>query len=163
MLAWLTTTIRLTWPQARRQSPDYFFPSRLHEQLVLEWALEQPGADPVAAYALGNYYYDLKRHEDAIRVWQRAVDDGADFRHRLPQSRHRPLERPPRWRCGARSYYLQALELDHGDPRLVSEYDQLRAKLNDPLADRLAFLEDALRAGPAARRLHGGACRLCTT
>jgi tetratricopeptide (TPR) repeat protein len=125
---------------ARRQSPDYFFPSRLHEQLVLEWALEQPGSDPVACFALGNYYYDLKRHEDAIAVWQRAVDDGADF-----ATVHRNLGialwNVRRHGEAARACYQKALELDIADPRLVSEYDQLRAKLNDPLADRLAFLE----------------------
>jgi tetratricopeptide (TPR) repeat protein len=97
-------------------------------------------ADPVAAYALGNYYYDLKRHEDAIASWQRAVDDGADF-----ATVHRNLG-IALWNVrrdgdAARSCYLNALALDPADPRLVSEYDQLRAKLNDPLADRLAFLE----------------------
>jgi len=125
---------------ARHQSPDYFFPSRLHEQLVLEWALEQPGSDPVACFALGNYYYDLKRHEDAIAAWQRAVDDGAGF-----ATVHRNLG-IALWNVrrdgdAARACYLKALELDKADPRLVSEYDQLRAKLNDPLADRLVFLD----------------------
>jgi hypothetical protein len=37
-----------------------------------------------------------------------------------------------------------ALDLDAGDPRLVSEYDQLRAKLNDPSGERLEFLEARL-------------------
>ncbi len=140
--AWLTRGAA-DLAAARRQSPDYFFPSRPHEQIILEWALQQPGPDPVAAYALGNYYYDLKRHEDAIAVWQRAVDDGADF-----ATVHRNLG-IALWnvrRDGetARTCYLQALKLDDADPRLVSEYDQLRAKLNDPLADRLAFLESRI-------------------
>jgi Tfp pilus assembly protein PilF len=43
----------------------------------------------------------------------------------------------------ARSFYLRALELDPADPRLVSEFEQLRAKLNDPIAERLAYLESA--------------------
>lgn len=134
---------------ARKQPPDYFFPSRAHEQVVLEWALQQPGTDPVAAYALGNLLYDLKRHEDAIAAWQRAVDDGADF-----PTVHRNLGialwNTRRDGDGARACYLKALELDHSDPRLVSEYAQLRAKLNDPLADRLAFLET--RLGRVIRR-----------
>jgi hypothetical protein len=37
-----------------------------------------------------------------------------------------------------------ALDLDSGDPRLVSEYDQLRAKLNDPSGERLEVLEARL-------------------
>ncbi len=58
---------------ARAQSPDHFFPSRLSEQLVLEWAMSQPGEDPLAAYALGNYCYDLKRHQEALDLWDLTV------------------------------------------------------------------------------------------
>jgi tetratricopeptide (TPR) repeat protein len=112
----------LKTPHTRRQEP------------------EAPATDPVAAYALGNYYYDLKRHEDAIALWQRAADDGAGF-----ATLHRNLG-IALWNVrhdggAARACYLKALDLEGTDPRLVSEYDQLRAKLNDPLADRLAFLE----------------------
>jgi tetratricopeptide (TPR) repeat protein len=139
-LAWLRRDLKLL-EKARRQSPDYFFPSRLHEQLVLEWAIAQPGSDPVACFALGNYYYDLKRHADAIRVWQRAVDEGT--RHATTY-RNLAIAVWNNNRDGesARKFYRKAMELDPADPRLVSEYDQLRAKLNDPLAERLAFLEE---------------------
>ena len=47
---------------------------------------------------------------------------------------HRDAER-------ARAAYLEAIALDPADPRLVSELDQLCEKINDPLAERLAFLE----------------------
>jgi tetratricopeptide (TPR) repeat protein len=136
---------------ARKQSPDYFFPSRPHEQLVLEWALSQevhdtnssPACDSLACYGLGNYYYDLKRHDDAIGVWQRAVDAGALF-----STVHRNLG-IAMWnvkRDGelARACYLKAIHLDSADSRLVSEYDQLRCKLNDPLMDRIDFLEQRI-------------------
>lgn len=139
VLAWLKKDAKLL-ARARAQSPDYFFPSRYHEQIVLEWALQQPGKDPVAAYALGNYYYDLKRHQDAIDVWLRAVEDGASF---ATVFRNLGIATWNLKRDGsaARDFYLRALELDTRDPRLVSEYDQLRSKLNDPLPERLAFLE----------------------
>lgn len=123
---------------AREQSPDYFFPSRLEEQLVLEWAVVQPEWDPVAAYALGNLLYDKRRHGEAIVAWGKAETSD------IPQV-HRNLA-IARWnvhrdREAARAGYLRAIELAPDDPRLISEYDQLRAKLNDPLEDRLAFLE----------------------
>ncbi len=142
VLAWLERDSSLL-EQAREQSPDYFFPSRLHEQLVLEWALQQPGADPVAAYGLGNCFYDLKRHDEALACWERSVSDGAAF---ATVFRNLGIGT---WNIrhdgeGARKYYLRALELDPADPRLVSEYDQLCAKLNDPVADRLRFLEEHL-------------------
>jgi len=125
--------------EARGQSPDHFFPSRLEEQLVLEWALGRPGCDPVAAYALGNLLYDKRRHREAIAAWGKAEDSA------IPQV-HRNLA-IARWNvnrdgAAARAGYLRAIELDPDDPRLISEYDQLRTKLNDPLEDRLAFLEE---------------------
>lgn len=125
--------------EAREQSPDYFFPSRLHEQVVLEWALKQPGDDPLAAFGLGNYCYDLKRHADALELWQAASKADNPQAHRnlgLAQwNVNRDGER-------ARESYLEAIRLDPSDARLVSEYDQLCQKLNDPLEQRLAFLED---------------------
>ncbi len=139
VLAWLRQDQGLL-VQARAQVPDYFFPSRLHEQIVLDWALAQPGKDPVAAYGLGNYLYDLKRHDEALAAWQRSIDDGADF-----ATVHRNLG-IGLWNVrrdgeGARACYLKAMALDPADPRLVSEYDQLRSKLNDDPASRLADLE----------------------
>ncbi|MBI5380308.1 MAG: DUF5107 domain-containing protein [Opitutae bacterium] len=126
--------------EARRQTPDYFFPSRLHEQLVLEWALAQPGADALAAYGLGNYLYDLKRHEDAIGAWERSVAAGAAFAtvYRNLGIAYWNVRRDG---VKARAAYTRALALDATDARLVFEFDQLRKKLNEPLADRIAFLE----------------------
>ena len=138
--AWLTRD-PADLEKARAQSPDYFFPSRLHEQVVLEWAVAQPGSDPVARFALGNYYYDLKRHHDAIRVWQQAVDSGATFAT-LYRNLGIAVWNANRDGEAARTFYQQAITLNPADPRLVSEFDQLRSKLNDPLADRLAFLQE---------------------
>jgi tetratricopeptide (TPR) repeat protein len=138
--AWLTRD-PADLEKARRQSPDYFFPSRSHEQIVLEWAIAQPGPDPVACFALGNYYYDRKRHLDAIRVWKRAVDEGTAiptiFRNLAIATWNASRDGET-----ARSFYQKAIALDPADPRLVSEFDQLRSKLNDPPADRLAYLRE---------------------
>lgn len=139
VLAWLCRDADLL-AEARAQSPDYFFPSRLQEQLVLEWALDQEGADPVAAYGLGNFLYDQRRHDEALRCWQLSLEMGADFAtvHRNLGigiwNAHRDGE-------AARACYLRAMEIDPHDARLVSEFDQLRAKLNDDPAARLADLE----------------------
>lgn len=139
VLAWLKNDGSAI-AEARAQAPDYFFPSRLHEQVVLQWALAQPGKDPLAAYGLGNFYYDRKRHPDAIAAWQRALDDGADFAT-VPRNLAIAVWNTRRDGTAARAFYQQALARDPADPRLVCEFDQLRAKLNDALADRLAFLE----------------------
>ena len=125
---------------ARAQSSDYFFPSRLHEQVVLEWAVAQAGPDPLAHFALGNYLYDLKRHEAAIAAWEKSVAAGAVFAtvHRNLGIAYWNVRRDG---VGARAAYERALTLDPTDARLVYECDQLRKKLNTPLGTRLAGLE----------------------
>ncbi len=145
-LAWLhaergeTATATALLAEARAQAPDYFFPSRLHEHRVLAWATAQPGADPLAGFALGNFYYDLKRHEEAIAAWERAVQERPAFATAWRNlgvaywnRRHDAVR--------ARDAYVKALAADPADARLVYEFDQLRKKLNEPLAERLAFLE----------------------
>lgn len=126
---------------ARAQSADHFFPSRLEEMQVLEWALSQAGNDPLAAYGLGNLLFDKRRHADAIAAWEKAIDAGTT----TPQvhrnlgigvwNLHRDGDR-------AAACYDRARELDPSDARLVSESDQLAKKRNRPLTERLAFLEE---------------------
>ena len=123
--------------EARKQSPDRFFPSRLEEMQVLEWALAQAGNDELAAYGLGNLFYDKQRREEAIAVWERAEASSIPQVHRNLAIARWNLHRDG---CAAREGYLKAMELDPADARLVAEYDQLRARLNDPLDERLAFL-----------------------
>jgi len=125
-----------TLAEARSQSADHFFPSRLDEMLTLEWF----EADSTILYALGNYYFDKKRHADAIRVWEKAVDAGTP----IPQV-YRNLG-IAYWNNGyqgekAAAMYQKAIELDPADARFVSEFDQLSQKRDTPLTDRLAFLE----------------------
>ncbi|MAT69880.1 MAG: DUF5107 domain-containing protein [Planctomycetaceae bacterium] len=134
--AWLSRD-EVDLAAARRQSPDYFFPSRLQEQEVLQWALAQPGADSLAAYALGNLLYDKRRHRDAIDAWERAADSTIAQVHRNLAIARWNVDRDA---AAARAGYLQAMQLAPDDARLVAEYDQLCGKLNDPLEDRLAFL-----------------------
>ena len=123
---------------ARQQDSAHFFPSRIHEQLILEWAMDHPGDDTLAAYGLGNYYYDLKRHQDALGMWRIASTSDNPQAHRNLALAHWNLNRDAE---AARACYLKAIALDAEDARLVSEFDQLCQKLNDPLEDRLEFLE----------------------
>jgi tetratricopeptide (TPR) repeat protein len=133
-LAWLRNDAALLDP-ARSLGPDYLFPSRLHDQLVLEWALAQPGPDCNAAYGLGNLYFDRKRHEDAIAAWEQAPPFATVCRNL--GIAYWNVRRDP---GAARTAYLKALEFDGSDARLFTEYDQLRAKLGDTAADRLQSL-----------------------
>ncbi|MGB0413606.1 MAG: DUF5107 domain-containing protein [Coraliomargarita sp.] len=133
-LAWLKKDLDLL-EKARALNPDYLFPSRLHDQVVLEWAMAQPGLDGNAAYGLGNFYFDKKRHEEAISVWG-VVPPFATVSRNLGIAY---------WNIrgdgeAARVAYERALELDPSDARLFAEYDQLRAKLGDSVEVRLEAL-----------------------
>lgn len=146
-LAWLhalaghdSHRIAVALSEARAQPSDHFFPSRRHEHAVLTWAVDQPGKDPSAHFALGNYDYDLRHHADAIAHWEATVAAGAGFAtvHRNLGLAYWNVHRDG---IRARAAYERARALDPRDGRLVFEFDQLRKKLNEPLAGRLATLE----------------------
>jgi tetratricopeptide (TPR) repeat protein len=144
-LAWLQDRAGMdagfrTLKKARAMSPDYFFPSRLHDQLVLEWALGQDGEDRNAAFGLGNYLFDRKRHEDAIAAWEAARRADPSF---PTVCRNLGIAYWNVRRDGeaARAAYLQALENDPADSRIFYERDQLCKKLDDPVEERLAALQ----------------------
>ncbi|HVH71882.1 MAG TPA: DUF5107 domain-containing protein, partial [Candidatus Dormibacteraeota bacterium] len=58
------------WTEAARASPDYCFPARIEEMLVLQTALVANASDAKGHYYLGNLLYDKKRYEEAIREWE---------------------------------------------------------------------------------------------
>jgi tetratricopeptide (TPR) repeat protein len=125
---------------ARAEKPGFCFPSRLQEMIVLEWAATQPGADLSANYGLGNYFFDKKRHEDAIAAWEQAREANSGFAtvHRNLGIAYWNVRRDGE---AARASYEKALACDPHDPRLVAEFVQLCGKLGDPAESRLAFLE----------------------
>lgn len=125
---------------ARKLPPDYFFPSRLQEMQVLEWAMQQQGKDRNAAYALGNYLYDKKRHAEAISAWETARNADPNFAtvHRNLGIAYWNVQRDA---SQARASYKKALSCDPTDSRLVVEFIQLCGKMGDSPESRLAFLE----------------------
>ena len=138
-LAWLSGRAEAL-AEARALPPDYLFPSRLHDHLVLAWASAQPGADRNAAYGRGNYCYDKKRHEEAIACWEAARDADPSF---ATAWRNLGLAywNVRRDGAAARAAYERAIDHAPQDARIFAEYDQLRAKLGDAPAERLAALQ----------------------
>jgi tetratricopeptide (TPR) repeat protein len=126
--------------EASQRSPDFFFPSRLQEQRILEWAIEQSKYPESPAYGLGNYMYDKRRHKDAIHLWELAA---------AHEMRYGTLYRNlgiAYWNTGrdgdkAQRMFIKALDVAPHDNRILYEYDQLRKKINDNPVDRLQFLE----------------------
>ena len=128
-----------------KKSFDYFFPSRLEELKMLEWIAENKSDSMLVYYGLGNFYFNAKRHQDAIQIWEKAVDSGCQY-----ATLYRNLG-IAYWNANqdgenAISFYERAVERSPDDMRIQFEYDQLRKKLNhDPMSrlkDLLALKDE---------------------
>ncbi|HTL66690.1 MAG TPA: DUF5107 domain-containing protein [Lacunisphaera sp.] len=110
--------------RAARANPDYCFPARLEEQVILERALVRQPRDARAAYYLGNLLFDRRRHREAIACWQRSVKlepaNAVAWRN-LGIARFN-VERDP---AAARLAYERAFRANPADARLLYERDQL--------------------------------------
>lgn len=117
---------------ASEASPDYCFPWRLEEMLILQDALRAEPADARAAYYLGNLLYDKKRWREGEALWRRSVEIDPGFAiawrnlgvaaYNLDADIDRSL-----------AHYARAQELSPDDPRLLLEADfLLRRKAVSP-------------------------------
>lgn len=129
--------------------PDYCFPARLEEIAILETAQRANPRDARAPYYLGNLLYDRRRHEEALRLWERSakLDPGFSVVWRnLGIGCFNIRQQPAR----ARAAYDRAFRADPGDARLLYERDQLWKRLGETPARRLRELER--HAGLVAQR-----------
>jgi tetratricopeptide (TPR) repeat protein len=141
-LAYLTNS-ESGFRDATAASPDYCFPSRLEELLVLEAALRHNSRDARAHYYLGNWLFDRRRREEAIAHWEQsaALDPGysvvwrnlgiAYFNTRGDTAR-------------AKDAFERAAQSNPRDARLRYEHDQLWKRTGTPAAVRLGELETHL-------------------
>lgn len=126
--------------EAEAARPDYCFPSRLEEILVLEAATEANPRDGRAAYYLGNLFYDRRRHAEAIALWERAAELYPGF--------------PTVWRNlgiayfnvsgdakKARQAFDRAFAAGPDDARILYERDQLWKRTGERPQRRLEELE----------------------
>jgi len=120
--------------------PDYCFPSRLEELPLLERAAAANPQDARAHYYLGNWLYDRRRHREAIRRWERAVElepSLATAWRNLGIGYFNVLADADK----ARAAFESAFDAAPGDARIFYERDQLWKRLGAPPARRLAELE----------------------
>ncbi len=125
---------------AARTSPDYCFPARLEEIVILQFALAANPKDANAPFLLGNLLYDRRRHREAIAHWEHAVrlaPANAVAWRNLGIGYFNILQQPAK----ARRAYDAAVRAAPDDARLVFERDQLAKRLGEPPAKRLRILE----------------------
>ncbi|WP_027454497.1 DUF5107 domain-containing protein [Xylanibacter brevis] len=124
--------------QAEKVCPDYCFPNRQEDVIVLEAAKKHGCA--LAPYYLGCLYYAARQYDLAVENWEMASQRNADF--------------PTVWRNLALAYFnkqhrealaLECMErafhLDESDARVLMELDQLYKRLHRPHMERLQFLQ----------------------
>lgn len=121
-------------------SPDYCFPSRLEEMLILGAATRSDPADARARYYLGCLLYDRRRYREAIREWEASAKSDPAFPtawRNLGIGYFNVVRQPGK----ARAAYEKAFRADPGDARVLYERDQLWKRLGDRPASRLLELE----------------------
>jgi tetratricopeptide (TPR) repeat protein len=128
------------YQKAALQSPDYCFPARLEEIAILEGALRANPGDARAAYYLGNLFYDRRRHEEAIQLWEKSakLEPGYPVVWRNLGLAYFNIAKQPGKACAA---YDKAFAAGPGDARLIYERDQLWKRLGKPPQKRLGELE----------------------
>jgi tetratricopeptide (TPR) repeat protein len=132
-----------TWDDAAKASPDYCFPARIEEMIVLQAALSANPSDARAHYYLGNLFYDKKRYEEAIHEWESSVQIDPSFA--IPWRNlgiaYFNVRKDADAALGA---YDNALKANRDDARLLYEADQLRKRTRAHASQRLATFESQL-------------------
>jgi tetratricopeptide (TPR) repeat protein len=126
--------------QAATLAPDYCFPSRLEEIAILESAMRANPNDARAPYYLGNLFYDRRRHEEAIRLWEKSAKLDSNFSiiwRNLGIGYFNVSKKP----AEARVAYDKAFKVHPADARLLYERDQLWKRLGEKPEKRLRELE----------------------
>ncbi|MGN6417100.1 MAG: DUF5107 domain-containing protein [Pseudobacter sp.] len=145
-LAWFAGKAGLTAEQSAHLttagglSADGCFPNKVEESLILKSALEMNPKDAVAAYALGNFWYDKRQYQEAVASWEQSRKANKSFAtvHRnLSLANYNKLKNKPK----AKELLETAFKLDTKDARVLMELDQLYKISGKPFAERLALLD----------------------
>ncbi|HSC55255.1 MAG TPA: DUF5107 domain-containing protein [Phnomibacter sp.] len=134
---------KLFFQKGSEISPNFVFPNRIEEVLILQTALQINPSDCKAHYYLGNFWYDKRQYADAIQCWEKSVELNKSFPtvHRnLALAYYNKLNDPDK----ALKAMEKAFAYDSSDARVLMELDQLYKKLNKDIRARLQFLEQSL-------------------
>lgn len=126
--------------QAASAKPDYCFPNRIEEVVILKAALANNPGDAKASYYLGNFWYGARQYTEAIRCWEESAAKETSFPtvwRNLALAYYNKLDRKEE----ARKAIEKAFELDQQDARVFMELDQLYKKFGVSHQTRLENLE----------------------
>jgi tetratricopeptide (TPR) repeat protein len=133
---------RKCYARGASANPDYCFPNRLEEFVILRAAIRSNPRDRRAPYYLGNLLYDRLRHGEAIALWETAarLDPHYPVVWRNLGIAYFNLESSP---GKARRAFDKALRSAPTDARVLYERDQLWKRCGEAPARRLRELEKA--------------------
>ena len=126
--------------KAAMASPDYCFPHKIEDMMVLESAVNNNTGDAKAYYYLGNYWYARRQYTEAIGYWEKSMQLDDTFPttlRNLSLAYHNKLNNPE----ASLQLLKKAFELDSSDARVLMELDQSYKIQNYPAAQRLELLE----------------------
>ncbi|MBW8688286.1 DUF5107 domain-containing protein [Chitinophaga rhizophila] len=125
------------------ESPDYCFPNKIEEILILQDVMHYNASDAKAAYYLGNLWYDKRQYKEAITCWELSaeLDDTYPtvFRN-LSLAYYNKLQQP----AAAIVAMEKAFSLAPDDARILMELDQLYKITGRSSKERLTLLENKL-------------------
>lgn len=126
--------------KAASLSEERVFPNRLEDIFVLQFAIHENPEDYKASYYLGNLWYDKRQYNEALQWWEKSayLNDGFATVHRnLGIAYYNKLRDPDK----AVSAYKKAFDCNTTDARILFELDHLYGLMNNPVAERLSFLQ----------------------
>ena len=125
--------------KAENMSPDYCFPNKLEDIMVLRFAVEN-GCKAKAGYYLGNLFYDKQQWEEALTLWEDSAKADDTF-----SITFRNLSLVYYNKCKdsqkAKAAMEKAFALEPTNARIFLELDQLYKKLGWSFEERLAHYE----------------------
>ena len=129
--------------RAASLAADYCFPARLEEIAILETAMKINPRDARAPYYLGNLFYDRRRHEEAIGLWERSAKLDPTFAI-VWRNLGIGYFNVGRRLAKARLAYERACAANPSDARLRYERDQLWKRVGEKPVKRLRELSKRL-------------------
>ena len=129
----------------RRSAPENkiveAFPIRHGEALVLKSAIEANENDGFAKYLLGCQYYNMRKYEEAAKLFEDAIRLDKDFYipyRNLALAYYNHLGRQGE----AKDLLIKAIELNPSDSLLLSETASVMIRLSENEKDNAKFLND---------------------
>lgn len=125
--------------KAASASPYLCFPNSLHAITPLCFAMALNPEDAMAPYYLGCLYYDKRRYETAIGLWEKSLELNPEFptviRNLALAAYNKQNDKPK-----ALMLMERAFSLDPSDSRILMELDQLKKQMQTEHNERLSCL-----------------------